>query len=69
VGSAVGKPMHKPKIDFYDPFAIYFYYLYGLNPQHSAALAIQRTARKMFICASVSEIKDSVYYSIDIGQN
>jgi len=29
LGSAAGKPIHKPKIDFYDPFSIYISDLYG----------------------------------------
>jgi len=31
VGSAVGKPLRKPKIDFYDPFSLYVSDLYELN--------------------------------------
>jgi len=32
LGSAVGKPMHKPKIDFYDPSSPYLFDLYGPIP-------------------------------------
>jgi len=31
VGSAVGKPIHKPKIDFYYPFSLYISDLYGVH--------------------------------------
>jgi len=32
VGSAVGKPINKPEIDFFDPFSLYKSELYGFNP-------------------------------------
>jgi len=31
VGSAVGKPIHKPEINFYDPFFLYISDLYGFT--------------------------------------
>jgi len=31
-GSAVGKPIRKPNIDFYDPFSLYVSDLYGVDP-------------------------------------
>jgi len=31
VGSIVGKPIHKPKIDSYDPFYLYIYDLYDYS--------------------------------------
>jgi len=34
VGTAVGKPIHKPKIDFYDPFSFYISDLYGTASEY-----------------------------------
>jgi len=31
VGSAVCKPIHKPKVDFYDPFSLFISDLYGFS--------------------------------------
>jgi len=32
VGLAIGKPTHKPKINFYDPFDFYTSYRHMINP-------------------------------------
>jgi len=39
VGSAVGKPTHKPETDFYDPFSLYVSDLYGGDPETLASAA------------------------------
>jgi len=40
VGSAIGKPIDKPKSVFYDPFSRYVYALYGLKPPKTLDLSL-----------------------------
>jgi len=62
VGSAVGKHLHKPKIDFYDPFSFYIYNLYGfLLSEHKYMETIPESAYDGTLCNLVDGIALTQY--------